>query len=69
MPTAHQLLRLPEVEALVGLKKSKIYSLIQDGDFPLPVKLGARAVRWKANDIQSWIGNLQPVTNLKEVNA
>ncbi len=52
------LLRLPEVEALVGLKKSKLYSLIQKGDFPRPIKIGKRTVRWRSSTIQIWINNL-----------
>ena len=43
--TAEILLRLPEVEAVVGVKKSKIYSLVQEGQFPAPVRLGPRSVR------------------------
>jgi len=63
--TPEQLLRLPEVEAIVGLKKSKVYTLIQEGEFPQPVKLGARSVRWKASDIYTWISSL-PTANIAE---
>lgn len=56
--TTDTLLRLPEVEAIVGLKKSKLYLLIQEGDFPPPIRLGKRAVRWKASVVDAWINNL-----------
>ena len=56
---AESLLRLPEVEAVVGLKKSKIYSLLQEGQFPAPVKLGPRSVRWRASAILKWIDGLK----------
>ena len=49
-----RLLKLPQVESLVGLKKSKIYALIQSGEFPAPVKVG-RASSWLEGEVQSWI--------------
>ena len=35
-------LRLPEVEATVGLKKSKLYALMKEADdpFPSPIHVG-----------------------------
>lgn len=52
---AQRLLRLPEVESLVGLRKSSIYDAIKRGDFPAPVKLSRRAVCWPAAAIDQWI--------------
>ena len=49
-----RLLKLPQVEALVGLKKSKIYALIQTGAFPVPVKIG-RTSSWLEGEVQRWI--------------
>lgn len=65
MQPTETLLRLHEVEAIVGLKKSKLYTLIQEGRFPQPVKLGTRSVRWKASTIYGWIEAL-PVVNIIE---
>jgi prophage regulatory protein len=50
-----QLLRLPQVEALVGLRKSSLYDLIKRGEFPQPVKLSRRAVCWPESAVQGWI--------------
>jgi len=50
-----KLLRLPDVEALVGLRKSSIYDAMKRGEFPLPVKLSRRAVCWPASAIEAWI--------------
>lgn len=52
------LLPLPKVEERVGIKKSKIYELINTGNFPQPVRLGRRNVRWRSDDIQKWIDAL-----------
>lgn len=49
-----KLLPLPEVEATVGFKRSHIYSLIKQGQFPAPVAIGTSR-RWKQSDVQNWI--------------
>lgn len=54
------LLPLPKVEERVGLKKSKIYELLKTGDFPQPIRLGRRNVRWRSDDVDSWIDSLTP---------
>jgi prophage regulatory protein len=50
-----RLLRLPDVEALTGLKKSSIYVAMRRGEFPQPVKLSRRAVCWPLSTVQGWI--------------
>lgn len=50
-----RLLRLPEVESMVGLRKSSIYDAMKRGEFPAPVKLSRRAVCWPASAIDRWI--------------
>lgn len=50
-----RLLRLPEVESLVGLRKSSIYEGVKSGTFPAPIKLSRRAVCWPAASIDAWI--------------
>jgi prophage regulatory protein len=51
------LLRLPQVESLVGLKRSSIYRRIAAGDFPKPISLGGRAIGFPASQIQQWIAD------------
>lgn len=53
-----KLLHLSDVERTIRLKKSKIYNMIASGEFPRPVRLGKRAVRWRESDIQHWISKL-----------
>jgi prophage regulatory protein len=50
-----RLLRLPQVTALVGLRRSAIYEMQADGRFPRRVKLGARAVGWIEDEVQAWL--------------
>jgi prophage regulatory protein len=49
------IMRLPAVVEAVGLRRSRLYSLIASGDFPPPVRLSTRAVGWRASSIQKWI--------------
>jgi prophage regulatory protein len=52
-----RLLRLPEVESRVGLKKSAIYAGVKAKTFPSPVRLSARAVAFTESSIQTWIAD------------
>lgn len=49
-----KLIRLPEVLERVSLKKTKVYSLIAEDDFPRPVKLGS-ASAWVETEIDQWL--------------
>lgn len=42
MREAKRFLRLPDVIALVGIKRTMIYEHIKTGTFPAPVQIGAR---------------------------
>lgn len=50
-----RLIRLPEVEHRVGVKKSAIYKWIKDGKFPAPRKLGTTCSVWPESAIDAWI--------------
>ena len=50
-----RLLRRRQVEEITGLSRSSIYRLMQDGEFPRPVKVGPAAVRWRASNITAWL--------------
>ena len=49
------LLKVAEVSDLVKLARPTIYRMMAAGKFPRPVKLGARAVRWRRADVETWI--------------
>jgi prophage regulatory protein len=59
--TVIRLLRRPEVERLVGLRRSAIYDAMAQGSFPRPVRIGRRAVAWREADIIAWLDALQLV--------
>ena len=47
------LLRLPSVLQATGVGRTTLYERIRDGLFTPPVKLGARASAWPANEVQA----------------
>ena len=53
--TEQRILRLADVTARVGLRKSAIYKMIREGEFPKPVKLTGKAVGWRAREVDDWI--------------
>jgi len=50
-----RLLKIDEVKRRVGLGKTMIYRLIQDGKFPAPYKISPFAARWSNQEIVAWI--------------
>jgi prophage regulatory protein len=50
-----RLIRLPEVVARVGLKRSSIYQRMAEGRFPKGRSLGPRCVVWVEAEIDTWI--------------
>ena len=59
MKNTHQeklkILRLKKVKDRTGLSRSTIYLRIQEGTFPRPINLGARAVGWIEHEIEAWL--------------
>ena len=53
-----RLIRLNELESLIGCKKSTIYLWLKtDPGFPRPIRLSARMVAWSENAVLSWVQN------------
>ena len=53
-----QLLRVPEVLAMVGVGKNKLEDMVAAGDFPAPLWIGPKARRWRRSEILAWIESL-----------
>lgn len=52
---ADALLKIQTVIAITGLSESTIRRRVAAGDFPAPVKDGARCTRWVAGDVTTWL--------------
>lgn len=57
--TPDRFVKLDEVKRRVGLGKSMIYRLIQEGKFPAPYKLSTFASRWSDREITAWIADVK----------
>jgi prophage regulatory protein len=51
------ILRLNQVEKVVGLKHSTIYDMVDRGTFPKPIHLTQRAVGWLSHEVQGWLND------------
>lgn len=52
-------LRLPSVLHLIPVSRSSWWAGIQTGRYPKPVKIGARAVAWRVEDILELIDRIK----------
>ena len=62
MQEQERLIDFPEVARMTRLSKSSLYRRMREGVFPLPLKAGPKAVRWKASEILGWIESLPRAT-------
>ena len=53
-----RLMRLPEVMARVGLKRSAIYQRMSEGRFPRSRSLGAKCAVWVEAEIDVWVSSI-----------
>ena len=53
-----RLLKIKEVLTITGLSRATLYRRIQTGDFPAPVKVSLRAIRFRSTDLEGWIQRL-----------
>ena len=57
-PALNALLRLSDVSRLFGVSRSTIYKRMAAGDFPKPLRISERSVRWRMADLQEWASTL-----------
>ena len=49
-----KLLNRHEVEGIVKMPRSTLYQALKD-DFPKPIRVGKRSVRWFEDEIAAWM--------------
>jgi len=67
--TIDHMLRREEVQKRTGLSRSAIYRLMREGDFPLPHRVGQRAVRWRESDLEAWLASRPLATGRRKAAA
>ena len=53
------LLTLKTVRQHTAFSSATIYRKIAAGEFPKPLKFGARCSRWRASELSAWIKSLE----------
>ena len=61
-----KLLKFAEVIERTGIGRSQIYRKIGTGDFPAPLKVGQKSVRFRADDVEAWIAGLPVHVDLRK---
>ena len=51
----YELLTIKQVQDAVQLTRSSLYRLMKEGRFPIPVKVSARANRWRSDELAAWL--------------
>ncbi len=58
-----RIIRINELQGLIGLSKATIWRYVRSGGFPSPIKLNDKltsphaAVGWRLADVEEWIAN------------
>ncbi len=50
-----RVLRRDEVLRMCGISRSTLAHLVKAGEFPAPVRISKRAVRWWLSDVAAWL--------------
>lgn len=54
------LLDIKEVAKRTSLSRTTIWRRIKSDKFPTPLRLSDQCVRWRSDEIDRWIADLQP---------
>ncbi|MDE0237493.1 MAG: AlpA family phage regulatory protein [bacterium] len=49
-----EFLRRRDVCARYGISTTTLHRWVSGGEFPAPVRLGGRSVRWRVSDLDRW---------------
>ena len=59
-PNQRAFLRVKSVIQRTGLSRSSIYLMVKDGRFPAPLRISARMVAWREQDVLQWMDSVDP---------
>ena len=52
-----RLLTRRDVEKWCQIARTTIYRLMRAGQFPEPIRIGPRAVRWLRSEVEAWLAS------------
>lgn len=56
-----RIIRMKELTSILGLSRSTIYRLIQEGKFPKQIHLSIRTAGWRLSVINEWISQKETI--------
>ena len=56
-PVIDRHIRMPELEQLVGMKRSTIYKRIDEQRFPQQIDPGSKPARWRESEVAAWLAD------------
>lgn len=57
-PHTSMLLNVKEVSKRTSLSRTTIWRWLKGGRFPEPLRLSENCVRWRSEDVDTWVRNL-----------
>ena len=55
--TQEKLLSVRQVCEMTCLPRSSLYVLMRRGEFPEPIRVSQKTVRWKLTEVEAWISS------------
>ena len=55
MSDSYRMLTVREVAKIVGVGVATVWKWTAAHDFPAPLRLSAKATRWRSGEVQAWI--------------
>ena len=52
-----RLLNEREVAELIGVSKSTLRRMVSANEFPKPIRIGKRAIRWRKSEVLEWLAS------------
>jgi hypothetical protein len=49
---------------MVGISRVTLWRMVRDGNFPVPCRIGPITVRWRADEVETWMKAL-PLANAR----
>jgi prophage regulatory protein len=54
-----ELYRIKTLSQKLDMGVSTIWKMVNEGNFPQPIKLGVKHTAWRSEDVQEWMDNLK----------
>ena len=51
----NRLLKFAQVVEITGIGRSQLYRKIASGEFPDPIRVGPKSIRFREDDVQQWV--------------